>query len=116
MIYHLEVGNNKYEPSGDDLKEVVKEFSKPMPAFTTPVKINEIFYEPAFGKQRLVLHVGCTGWKPTGEERDEIRAKFEEALLQPLGTPAIVATRFGVRVTLLEDYSDEPKSSTTTEV
>lgn len=116
MLYHLEVGDTKREPTGGDLKEAVKEFGKPMPAFTIPVKINEIFYDFAFGgNQRLVLHIGCKEWEPTVEERDEIRAKFEEALLQPLGTPAVVATRFGVRVTLLDDYYYTPPEAPITE-
>lgn len=93
MIYHLQVGNKNFDPTGDDLVKVIEEFKKPVPAFTVPVKIS--MFATRFSGERLSLHI--KGWTPTDPELETLKQQFMDAQ-QYCNGDVVVATRCGVTV------------------
>lgn len=93
-IIHLEVGDKDFIPTDEQLKAVVAEFLKPMPAFGHKIKVSEVFVGSVH--ERLFIQAGTVDWQPTREELDDLVLKFLQAEFDPLG--GVVATRHGVKL------------------
>lgn len=96
-IYHLVVGDADFIPTDEQLKEIIEEFQKPLPAFGVPVAIYVISIMP--NQERLVLNVGDPDWHPKQDELDQLVIRFQEAVLAP--NDSIVATRSGVTAAVI---------------
>ena len=96
-IYHLEVGGPDFIPTVEDLKKIVAEFMKPMPAYGHKINISEVFVG-GLTQDRLVIQAGAKDWVPTREELDALVKQFQEAALID---QSVVATRMGVKLHLV---------------
>lgn len=97
QITHLIVGGPDYNPTQKELDAIVEEFLKPMPVFMRAVSVKTLFVDPR--RERLMLTVGAPDWAPTGEEIEDLRAKFHAAKFVP--EDSIVATRSGVHAKVI---------------
>lgn len=104
VIYHLEVGGPDFVPTGEDLKEIVAEFMKPMPAYGHKINISEVFVG-AMTQERLVIQAGAKDWQPSREELDALVKQFQEAALVD---QSVVATRMGVKIHLVPAFLPKP--------
>jgi len=101
MIYHIQVGDKKFTPTGEDLQKVVLEFQKDIPVFDVPIKITEIHLGPA-DTERLLIQINTATWSPTDVEKEELRQMFKAALQDPNG--GVVSTRYDVTVTTVQPF------------